>query len=235
MLSTALDWLHAGGSDTVYYCAGNNRLQLRSLRVGRPPVEDFTAALALVETTPMARDVFGTYARWDSVAKAVVAGGVGQGEVIIYQPPAGQAVTDLAMGYDAVLYIAVAGTLVLVDRRNRWPNFTLSIASFNFWRLKALHQGGVMALDRSAVQLGVISGTPLQVEPADTPNPGILRSCQANSDPPHIETVYKLRPRRRVSLPSRRCRAVVSACSRGPRPKRRTRQRSCASTTGRTV
>ena len=48
-----------------------------------------------------------------------------------------------------------------------------------------------MALDRSAGQLGVISGTPLQVEPADTP---IRRSAvpPANPDLPHIETVYKL-------------------------------------------
>ena len=140
MLSTGSDWLPAAGSDTLYYCASSNRLQLRSLRLGSPPVEDFSAASALVETAPMARDVFGTYARWDPVAKAVVAGGVGQGEVTIYQPPAEQAVTDLAMGYDAVLYIALRGTLVLVDRRNRWPNFTLSVASFNFWRLKPLHR-----------------------------------------------------------------------------------------------
>lgn len=192
MLSTAADWLPAAGSDTLYYCAGSNCLQLRSVRLGAPPVEDFTAAAALVETCPMARDGFGTYARWDPASHTVLAGGVGAGEVPIYTPPAGQAVTDLAMGEDGVLYAAVAGTLVLVDRRNRWPAFTLADPAFTFWRLRALAQGGVIALDRIAPQLGVVTGLPLQVEPSDTPNPGVLRSCQANADPPRIHARYAL-------------------------------------------
>ncbi len=192
MLSTAADWLPPGGSDTLYYCTQNGRLQLRSRRTGNPPVEDFSAASALVETAPMSRDAFGNYARWDSTANNVAAGGSGVGEVVIYTPPAGQTVTDLAMGYDGALYLAVAGTLVLVDRRNRWPNFTLAVAGFTFWRLMALPQGGVLALDRTASQLGTVAGLPLQVEPTDTPNPGILRSCQANPNPPQIVARYPL-------------------------------------------
>ncbi|HXW25890.1 MAG TPA: phage tail protein [Xanthobacteraceae bacterium] len=186
MLNTAADWLPAGGSDVLYHCAQNGRLQLRSVRLGKAPVEDFAAASALVETAPMTRDAFGNYARWDAAAHNVVAGGSIPGEAVIYAPPAGQTVSDLAMGYDGVLYLAVGGTLVLVDRRNRWPNFTLAAADFSFWRLLALPAGGVLALDRTTPQIGIVAGLPLQVEPAEALASGILRSCQANPDPPQI-------------------------------------------------
>jgi len=186
MLNSEADWLPPGGSDTLYYCRGNGRLQLRSRRLGAPPVENFSQASALMNATPLSRDAFGNYARWDAGTNRVWAGGTGTGEISIYTPPAGQSVTDVAMGYDGVLYLAVAGNLVLVDRRNRWPNFALAVPDFVFWRLQALPAGGVLALDRSAAQLGTVSGLPLQVEPSDTPNPGILRSCQANADPPRM-------------------------------------------------
>jgi len=192
MLHAAADWLPPGGAAGLQYCSHNGRLQLRSQRMGAPATEDSAAATALVETTPMCRDSFGNHARWDAASRTVVAGGAGVGDVVIYTPPAGQTVTDLAMGYDGVLYLAVSGTLVLVDRRNRWPNFTLTDAAFAFWRLKALPQGGVLALDRNAPQLGVVSGLPLQVEPSDTPNPGVLRSCEQNGDPPRVVTRYAL-------------------------------------------
>jgi phage tail-like protein len=192
MLNTASDWLPPAGSDVLYYCSQSGRLQLRSRLTAAPPKEDSGAALTLVETTPMTRDTFGNYARWDSTARQVVAGGAVAGEVAIYSPPAGRNVTDLAMGFDGVLYLAVSGTLVLVDRENRWSNFTLAVPDFAFWRLVALPEGGVLALDRTRPQLGVVAGLPLQEEPVDTPNPGILRSCQANSNPPRIVARYTL-------------------------------------------
>src|SRR5262249_7208092 len=143
MLSTAADWLPPGGSDTLYFCPSKRRLRLRSRRSGTPPVEDFAAASALIATTPMSQDAFGNYARWDPATSTVCGGGVADGEVAIYTPPSGETVTDLAMGFDGVLYIAVSDSLVLVDRRNRWPNFTLSVPDFHFWRLAALPGGGV--------------------------------------------------------------------------------------------
>ncbi len=192
MLSTAADWLPPGGSDTLYFCPDKLRLRLRSRRTGAPPVEDFGAASALVEKTPMAQDIFGNYARWDAGQGKVVAGGSGEGEVAIYTPASGQAVTDLAMGFDGVLYIAVSDSLVLVDRRNRWQNFTLNVPDFHFWRLAALPEGGVLALDRTTPQLGRVTGLPLQIEPAEAKNPGILTSCQADADPPAIVARYPL-------------------------------------------
>jgi phage tail-like protein len=184
-------WTCMGPSQTgLFFCNKNSRLQLRSMRTDKPPVEDFTAASSMVETTPMAVDQFGTYARWDSTSGHIVAGGSGSSdntapEIPIYAPGTTN-VTDLVLGYDGVLYVAVDGALVLIDRRNRWPNFTLNVPDFKFWRLAALPDGGVLALDRDTPQLGTVSGLPLQTSPADTPAPGILTSCVANANPPRI-------------------------------------------------
>jgi phage tail-like protein len=178
--------------NSLYYCTKTNRLQLLSMRIGDSLPEDFSHATDLVETAPMARDSFGNYARWDAATGRIMAGGSGPGEVAIFAPPTGQSVTDLAMGYDGILYVAVSGTLVMVDRRGRWPNFTLLAAGFDFWRLAALPQGGLLALDRTTPQLGTVTGAPLQTGPADIPDPGILRSCQANPNPPRLAGTYPL-------------------------------------------
>ncbi len=179
-------------SNTLYYCTKTNRLQLLSMRLGNPPLEDLAAASNLVETAPMTRDTFGNYARWDAIGAQVVAGGGGSGEIPIYTPPSGETVTDLAMGYDGILYIVAGGNLVLVDRQDRWPNFTLAVPGFKFWRLAALPNGGVLALDRTTPQLGTVTGTPLQTGPVDAPDPGILRSCQADANPPRMTAQYPL-------------------------------------------
>jgi phage tail-like protein len=189
------------GSDTaqigLFYCNSTQRLQLRSMRTNSPPLEDFAAATTLVETVPMTLDTFGNYARWDAPAGMVVAAGSGPSdaappdEVPIFLP-AQPNVTDVAMGYDGILYIAAGGALTLVDRRDRWPNFTLTVPNFNFWRLAALPEGGVLALDRNTPQLGKITGQPLQTGPVDTPDPGVMRPCQANPNPPQLIARYAL-------------------------------------------
>jgi phage tail-like protein len=180
-------------------CKTSGRLQLRSISSAGPLTEDFTVASALKNASPMARDQYGNYARWDPASGQVMAGGSGPvmadgsrpSEVSIFAP-ANPAVTDLVLGYDGILYVAVNQTLVMIDRRDRWPNFTLALPDFNFWRLAALPEGGVLALDPSKPQLGKVAGQPLQVGPIDTPNPGILRSCQQNPSPPEMVARYAL-------------------------------------------
>ncbi len=193
VIDGTVKWSCAGPSqDGLFYCNKSNRLQLRSVRSGGPPPEDFATATTLVDLPPMTLDQFGTYARWDTSSGHVVAGGRGPSgdpppdEVPIYIPSQAD-VTDLVLGYDGILYIADGGSLVLVDRRDRWPNFTLTVPDFNFWRLAALPDGGVLALDRNARQLGKVSGQPLPTGPVDIPNPGILRSCDPNPNPPQID------------------------------------------------
>ena len=193
-----LTWLCCGPQQSgLFYCSSNNTLQLRSVRAGTPFLENFGQATSLVNTTPMTLDQYGNYARWDPTSGLVMAGGSGPSdapppnEVVIYAP-GNTEVTDLAMGYDGVLYLAIGGSLVMIDRRNRWPNFTLTVPDFNFWRLAALPEAGVLALDHSGSQLGKVAGQPLQTGPVDTPDPGILRPCQANQDPPRIVARFAL-------------------------------------------
>jgi phage tail-like protein len=192
-------WSCAGPTQAgLFYCSQSNRLQLRSVRTGPPPVEDFNTATSMVGVVPMTLDQYGNYARWDASSGMVMAGGSGPSdvpapdEVPIYAPGSPN-VTDLAMGYDGILYVAVGGSLVMIDRRGRWPNFTLTVTGFNFWRLAALPEGGVLALDRNAPQLGKVSGQPLQTGPVDIPNQGILRSCDPNPNPPRIVCRIALR------------------------------------------
>jgi phage tail-like protein len=193
-IDAAVTWQNLGADTSqagLFYCNSSQRLQLRSMRTNSPPVEDFAVATALVSTVPMTLDTFGNYARWDAPAGLVVAAGSGPSnaappdEVPIFFP-AQPNVTDLAMGYDGILYIAAGGSLILVDRRDRWPNFTLTVPDFNFWRLAALPEGGVLALDRNTPQLGKVTGQPLQTGPVDTPDPGVMRPCQANPNPPQL-------------------------------------------------
>lgn len=189
MLSQAKDW-NLSATPSLAFSTAANRLRLLSVSsVARLPEGDATVYVARV---PMALDQLNSYARWENNSGHVVAGGGGPGEVPIYAAPSGQAVTDLALGYDDVLYIAVSGSLVLIDRRNRWPNATLAVPGFTFWRLAPLAGGGVIALDRQGRQLGRVAGLPLQTGPLDIPNPGILRSCQQNPDPPRIVARYAL-------------------------------------------
>jgi phage tail-like protein len=192
MLSEQSDWLPPAGSPDVSYCTQTHRLQLRSARTGPAVNEIFDTALAIVEAAPMAKDAFGNYARWDASSGHVVAGGSGPGEVPIFAPPPMEAVTDLALGSDGILYVAVAGGLVMIDRRNRWTNFTLAPAGFNFWRLLPLPAGGVLVLDRVNAQLGVVTGQPQQLLPLAQPDPKLLRSCQANQNPPRVAVTIAL-------------------------------------------
>jgi hypothetical protein len=184
MLSTHDDWLPPGGLEDVSYCKRTSQLMLRSARTGPTIVEDAAKAAAMVEVAPMTADGFGNYARWDSSTGHVMAGGSAPGEVPIYTPPAMTPVTDLALGHDGVLYLAIGGTLVMVDRRNRWANFTLSDAACNFWRLLALPGGGVLALDRANGQIVLVAGQPpIANLPLAQPDPDLLRTCGANGSP----------------------------------------------------
>jgi phage tail-like protein len=190
MLSDESDWsLLPSAPDQpsgAYYCASRKRIRLRSTPDRVPPSEVFGQAKNLLDATPFARDQFGNYARWDAGSGHVVASGSGPGEIPIYAPPTLQTVTDLVLGYDGVLYMAVSGQLVFVDRKNRWPDFTFPDAATKYWRLAAHPDGGVLALDRDNQQLVRVEGLPLGDIPACQANPGVLRPCDDNPNPPRI-------------------------------------------------
>jgi phage tail-like protein len=156
-----------------------------------------TVAVDLLHQVPQTRDQFGTYARWDIVSNRVVATGAGAGDVGIYLPPAGHRPTDLALGYDGVLYVALynsgenTGQIVMVDRRDRWPAFTVPLPpGFVPWRLAADPGGGVWVLnrrDQPRQELVRVQGYPLPSY-ADRPyGADTFRPCDENPDPPRAD------------------------------------------------
>lgn len=196
MLSAEPDWTLDADTTTgaagVQYCRDERRLQLRSTPDAPMTAEVFADVASLLDAPPFARDQFGTYAH---VASGhIMAGGAGPadaGEVPIFTPSGSAAVTDLVLGYDGVLYIAVGGQLVFCDRRNRWADFTMP-GTFTAWRLAAHPAGGVIVLDREHHQLLRVQGLPLPDLPPIEYAAGVMRPCDDNPDPPRVSATLTL-------------------------------------------
>jgi phage tail-like protein len=146
-------------------------------------------------------DAFGTRAYWNDLTGEILATGAmppGVEDEPIY--PLGTAqpdgnitppnCTDLAMGYDGVLYGVIANQVILIDRRNRWKSTPVTQAGFAAWKLAAMPTGGVWVLGQftppegqSSYRLAQITGLP-RPTPAtrDTP-PDVFCSCDTDSGP----------------------------------------------------
>ena len=156
-------------------------------------VESETIALAQLDQVPPSRDDLGTVARWDADRRAVLATGAAPGEVAIYEPSADANVSDLAMGHDGVLYLAVDGQVVMQDLRQRWspvvlsgpaPAWRLAPAPEAVWILDAPSEGST---NRTLMQL---TGQPLRDRPGTGYTPNTFRPCVEAPLPPQLETVW---------------------------------------------
>lgn len=151
---------------------------------------------------PQTRDRFDTRAYWQPDQRRVVATGALPGEVGIYLPPTDQTPTDLALGYDGILYLALsgasdeAGQLVMVDRRDRWSPHAIPLPEgFRPWRLAAAPEGGVWVLDRPTAlgqprQLGRVTGYPLPDRAQRPSSADTFRPCDENRQPPRLSVVW---------------------------------------------
>jgi phage tail-like protein len=150
---------------------------------------DKAGAEAKLELIPQAIDSFGTRAFLDDATGKVMATGALPGEVTIYTPPVGEAITDLATGYDGVLYIAVAGRVVMQDLRDRWDAVTVEAQDFEAWRLAADPGGGVWVLDRVNKKVARAQGSPRHRRPFALYSTDTFRPCEENPDPPRLTVV----------------------------------------------
>ena len=116
-------------------------------------VAEAEAALAAV---PMARDAFGGRAYYVSAFQAVFAASELPDAIRILDLP-GPA-TDLALGFDGLLYIAVNGKILVRDVRGRKDDGEAHLPGFQAWRLAPDPAGGVWALDRPTKQLARLTG-----------------------------------------------------------------------------
>lgn len=192
MLAEEDQWHRPGNPPPVEYDQKRRSLRLASQR----PVISNTAttlpnaeALARthLEIVPQTRDSYENRAYWDAASKLVMATGAFPDSVAIFAPIPGEQPTDLAMGYDGVLYLAIAGKIVMQDRRDRWMPVTLAAENLTAWRLAADPKGGVWVLDRTRRQLARVQGMPLPDRGYTKRTDQEFGACQENPDPPRIK------------------------------------------------
>jgi len=187
------DWLPPNTIvNGLEYDAANGRLRLESDRNAALPFENPARGALLLKSTPMAKDEFNCRAWWDSSKGHVMATGAMPGAIPIYTPPSGQAATDVCLGFDGILYMAVQGNLVLVDRRARWLPQTLTQSGFSFYRLAAHPQGGVWALNDTGATMTRVQGEPLADRPIVPMAPNAFDYVDQNHNPPRITATFAL-------------------------------------------
>ncbi len=194
MLSGPGDW-ETGPDARLEYDRERRSLRLMSRRPAGPSPNDLEGTREQAELrlaiVPRTRDAYGTWAMWDPDVQRVMAAGALPGRVSIVELPAGESPADLVMGHDGVLYLAVAGRVVLHDVRGRWSSRSpqadnAAAQAFRTWRLAADPRGGVWALDRERRQLARVVGMPLPDRPFGEYAPGTFRPRPEEHDPPRL-------------------------------------------------
>lgn len=145
--------------------------------------------------TPQTLDRYGNRAWLDDSGARIVASSPATGETEIYQAAEGAQITDIAMGFDDILYIVVDGRVVMQDRRERWaePEYAVpGISEFDAWRLAVDPRGGAWVLDRARKKLARLSGMPLhklaeRSSISETPS-----HCEENTEPPRLRLLDDL-------------------------------------------
>ena len=190
MLAEQKQWRMPDHSGVEY---DSERRSLRLLSVRQipewpGPFPDVTPEL---ESVPQARDQFGNVAWWDAVTHKIIATGTLPGEVEILLPT--PLVTDMAVGYDGVLYMASDGRVRMQDLRDRWAAVELEGAeggeAFVAWRLAADPSGGVWVLDRINRKLARVEGMPFPTRPHGPYTSQTFRPCAENPNPPRLRVL----------------------------------------------
>jgi phage tail-like protein len=167
----------------------------RTLRLARQQAapslaEDATFARSMVLRPSPVRDLGGSFAWWDGAAGVLRAAGFGAGSTPIAlppdTPPGLPQPTDLAYGADEILYVARNGSVLLVDRRDRWAPARVARAGFTSDRLAPAPDGGVWVLDRTARRLARIEGVPLRIGGLRGDEAERFQPVEPNPDPPRL-------------------------------------------------
>jgi phage tail-like protein len=186
MLADERDWKFA--DERMQYDRVSRLLRLALQR----PMPSWSAAepgvaAKLLDRVPQSIDRFGTRAFWSATDGKVMATGTAGGNVPLLTPPTGHTPTDIAIGYDDLLYLALAGRITIVDPRQRFqPVDVPPPADFAAWRLAAHPEGGAWVLDRGHRQLARLIGQPSTMRPHPAYNAGVFRPLEENPNPPRL-------------------------------------------------
>lgn len=161
---------------------------------------DESAARARLLRVAMTRDQYGTRAWWQESTREVRADGAipsnnGDDNSVQLEAVAGtEAVTDLAIGHDGILYIVVGGEILLRDLRDRWNPVRVSDDEMDAWRIAADPSGGVWILARDGA-VWRLTGAPFPARAFAPYTPTTVRPCNnENPDPPTVTRVTEAGP-----------------------------------------
>jgi hypothetical protein len=135
LLAEEQHWQLPGDPAALEYDAQRRSLRLARQRRELDLAEDRDKAETRLERLPQARDCHGNRAWYDPGLHSIMAVGVNDTPVLIYQLEEAAEMTDLAMGEDGVLYMAVGGAVLMHDRRERWQDALVRAEGFSAWRL----------------------------------------------------------------------------------------------------
>jgi phage tail-like protein len=159
-------------------------LRLASERRLTAPVDmaAFAAANTALEAIPRAVDIHDGVARWNGGAGAIVVRSHLPGDAL--RLPLPEAPTDLSVGANGVLYVALSDRVHLHDLRGRWPDEAVRLDGFVPWRIEA-DGAGLWVLERAG-RLARLTGVPMPfTTPArDDYAPGVFRPDPENCCPP---------------------------------------------------
>ncbi len=196
LLSARSDWNYLSEPSGLEY--DDSRLSLRLAHQRREArfADNFTLAEERLLIAPQTLDVYGNRARVDASSNRIIASSHDSGETILFDPEDGSVeISDIVMGFDDVLYIAIEGRIIMHDRRERWLEQNIevpTVSGFIPWRMTADPQGGVWVLDRDNKKIARLSGMPLHKLSHRSTIPSHPRHCEENLNPPRLLVLDKL-------------------------------------------
>ena len=125
MVAESEQWFRPGQPPALEFDRSQRHLRLSSQRRPRweQAAQDATVLAAkagsYLEKVPQALDSYGTRAYWDPQSQRILATGVVATPTDLLLPASGETPTDLVMGNDGVLYVAMAGRVLRRDCRGR--------------------------------------------------------------------------------------------------------------------
>ena len=172
-------------------------LRLASERTLPPPANVDVArgtADSAIERMPHTLDAYGSLARW--IDQPDAEGNVGAVVVSSLHLPSAvvrlrlhERPSDLAVGHDGVLYVALADRILMHDLRGRWRDEAVQLDGFAPWRLATDADGGAWALDRAGGRLARLQGRPMPQRPHVDYAHTTFRPSPENGRPPGLRVL----------------------------------------------
>jgi phage tail-like protein len=183
------------GSPPPVYDRSRRSLRLESFRQSAL-IEAVAAAEARLALVPQALDAHGTFAYYEPESREIRALGAAPGERVLLALAPGDALSDMALGHDGILYLALGDRVLAFDTRERWQPVAVRPApgeapGFDAFRLAADPAGGVWVLDRGARELFRLRGEPLR-EVIREFDGDVFRPDPENPNPPRLERTHAL-------------------------------------------